>query len=340
MNQALHGRPSTSRFLFSILLLLFSQGMLSCTGNPETDTKPSAVTTGIMQESIDERMITPIPNPRAEEALRRNFGGFVRHLINERDLTIRQDDLLLLLKDRPSFLIDLRKPLEVKRTGHIPGAVLIPLRDLGRKTSALPSFSIPIVVYCQKTSECLIALTGLGVYGWDIRVLEGGFEAWAAAGRPISMDPIPVPVIDPFKPAFPCCGIYQQSAEVAANPNAPNASLVAATDRMFDRIPDGFGAITMEELQHEILVNPSLVLIDLRPTDASGAHQPFKSPNLVNIPFSKLVEARESWPEDKSSAIVMYCEDGSLSPLAMTVFWAWGYQNTRQLQGGVAETTD
>jgi rhodanese-related sulfurtransferase len=166
--------------------------------------------------------------------------------------------------------------------------------------------------------------------------MEGGFEGWAADGRPISMDQIPVPTIDPFKPAFPCCGIFQQSAEVAANPNAPSASLVAATDRMFDRIPDDFGAITAEELEQEISANPSLVVIDLRPTSALAENQPIEAPNFMNIPFEKLIDERELWPKDKSTPVVVYCEDGTVSPIAMTIFWAWGYQNTRELQGGIA----
>ena len=326
-----------TNFLSFILLLLSSLGLVSCSSSTPLDIARTTtqVPTDLTPEAKEVGFPTPIPNPRAEVILTYNFGGFVNHL-KGRDLTISQNELALLLKYKAPFLVDLRKPLEVKKTGYIPGAILIPLSELGRKSSALPDYKVPVIVYCQKTSECMIALTGLGVFGWEIKVLDGGFEAWAAAGQPVKYDQIPVPTIDPFKPAFPCCGIYQQSAEVKANPNAPSASLVAATDRMFDHIPENFGAITVEELEQEILADSSLVVIDLRPSSMLKENQPIKAPNFLNIPFESLIEKRELWPKDKATPIIVYCQDGTVSPVAMTIFWTWGYQNTRELQGGIA----
>ncbi len=323
--------------LLSKTLVLFAcLGLASCSNNLTTigATMASQVPSESTPEAIDMPEPTPLPNPRAEVILTYNFNGFIKH-IQGHDLTISQDELELLQQERTPFLVDLRKPLEVKKTGFISGAISIPIVELGRKTSALPDFSVPIIVYCQRTTECMIALTGLGVYGWDIRVLAGGFEAWAAAGKFISHDPIPVPKIDPYKPAFPCCGIFEESAEVPTNPNAPSASLVAATDRMFDHIPENFGAITQEEFDQKISTDPSLVVIDLRTAATLIENKTIIATNSLNIPFDQLVEERDSWPKDKSTPIVVYCQDGTVSPIAMTIFWSWGYLNTRELQGGL-----
>jgi rhodanese-related sulfurtransferase len=320
--------------LFSFLCLLIM--VAACSPAAQPDGQPTAGEALTSGQSLAPPKFTPIPNLRADAVLDENFGGFVADLRIENAL-ISRDELVDLQASDAVYLIDLRNPIVVKKTGHIPTAVLIPLRELGRNSSVLPDFSDPIVGYCEDTAECLIAVTGLGVYGWNIRVLEDGFSGWTAANQPISTDPIAVPEIDPFKPAFPCCGIYEQSSESdVVNPDAPDAALVAATDRIFKQVPGDFGVVTAAEFEQDLQQNAELVVIDLRPSDTLGVEPVVQAANLLNIPFANLIASRDLWPVGKTTPIVLYSEDGILSTVAKAIFWAYGYEEVRDLGGGLA----
>lgn len=47
-----------------------------------------------------------------------------------------------------AVLVDVRSPQEY-RQGHIPGAVNVPLQDLGRVSAVAPDKATPLFVYCQ-----------------------------------------------------------------------------------------------------------------------------------------------------------------------------------------------
>ena len=50
---------------------------------------------------------------------------------------------LALIEDPPPFLLDVRQPEEAETNGHIEGAVLIPLRELGQNLSTCCPASTP-----------------------------------------------------------------------------------------------------------------------------------------------------------------------------------------------------
>ena len=96
------------------------------------------------------------------------------------------DDLNLALAENPPFLLDVRQPEELEEKGHIAGAVLVPLRELGQHLDLLPSFETPIVIYCGSGHRSTIAMGILGSYGYNnIRSLKGGFGGWVEAGYPV-----------------------------------------------------------------------------------------------------------------------------------------------------------
>jgi len=93
------------------------------------------------------------------------------------------------LKERMStgevVLLDVR-PRPEYRAGHIPGAVSIPLEELGDHLASLPA-DRPIVAYCRGP-YCMLAVDAvraLRARGFDAVRLEEGLPEWKAAGLPV-----------------------------------------------------------------------------------------------------------------------------------------------------------
>lgn len=67
------------------------------------------------------------------------------------------------------------------RTSHIPGAVNVPLDQIGRYREQLSRASAPLVVVCQAGSRAAQACEQLSAAGMDVQVLSGGMIAWQQA---------------------------------------------------------------------------------------------------------------------------------------------------------------
>lgn len=81
-------------------------------------------------------------------------------------------------------LVDVREPIEHAEE-HIEGAKLIPLGELGQRTTEIDG-SQPLVVTCRSGKRGAEALKKLQMLGFsDARNLEGGILAWKAAGLPV-----------------------------------------------------------------------------------------------------------------------------------------------------------
>jgi thiosulfate/3-mercaptopyruvate sulfurtransferase len=130
------------------------------------------------------------------------------------DLLVSAGDLGRILEgdgaSRPRVL-DLR-PAEAYALGHIPGAVHVDLFGLSlidTDPAPLEAFmwmiehvlalrgidaSTPVVVYDEQSGiRAARAFWFLEYFGHpSVRMLDGGFGAWARAGLPVSRDPIPV----------------------------------------------------------------------------------------------------------------------------------------------------
>lgn len=79
---------------------------------------------------------------------------------------------------RPQVL-DVRTAEEYT-AGHIPGAVLIPHDQLAARLGELDR-ERPIVVYCRTGRRSTIAEELLRGGGYDVRQLQGSWQAWEAA---------------------------------------------------------------------------------------------------------------------------------------------------------------
>jgi len=79
--------------------------------------------------------------------------------------------------DTGYILIDVREPEEYKE-GHIPGAIDMPLRELGYRLYTLDRTK-DIIVYCNKGLQSKVACQVLANAGFkDVYNLTEGLKAW------------------------------------------------------------------------------------------------------------------------------------------------------------------
>ncbi len=81
------------------------------------------------------------------------------------------------------YLLDVREPHEY-RAGHIAGAALIPLGELGARTAELPAHR-DILCVCLSGSRSGVAARQLTAMGFKCLNLSGGMAAWQRAGLPV-----------------------------------------------------------------------------------------------------------------------------------------------------------
>lgn len=92
------------------------------------------------------------------------------------------------LKAGRAVLIDLREPHEHAR-GVAPGAMRLPLSQLSRRWSEVPSAADkPVYLICATQNRSRAALQALREQGGysHVRYVHGGMSGWAAQGWPLS----------------------------------------------------------------------------------------------------------------------------------------------------------
>jgi sulfate permease, SulP family len=93
-----------------------------------------------------------------------------------------------LRRRRTDLVVDVREP-EEHRSGHIPGARSVPLRELLARAAELPRDQ-PIVLVCRtgrRSQRALVILRDLGLR--EVRYLAGGILSWKAADLPLELGP-------------------------------------------------------------------------------------------------------------------------------------------------------
>ena len=106
--------------------------------------------------------------------------------------TLSVPELAAMLSDGGRFphrafaLLDIREAGEAER-GHVPDATFLPRRQIEfRIADLVPVRSTPIVIYGGEDGRAELAQATLAHLGYtDVRVLDGGFPAWAAAGHEV-----------------------------------------------------------------------------------------------------------------------------------------------------------
>lgn len=91
-------------------------------------------------------------------------------------------------------LIDVREADEYA-AGHLPGAIHISRGMLEFKLSNNPELSardLAIVLYCKTSGRAALAACALHDMGYlNVKSISGGFDAWAAAGKPVVKPSLP-----------------------------------------------------------------------------------------------------------------------------------------------------
>ena len=91
-----------------------------------------------------------------------------------------------LAHDDHVVLVDVRPATEYA-TGHVPGAVNIPVAELAARMAELP-VDARVIAYCRGP-YCVMAATAVGRLreaGYDAARLDAGFPDWASSGRPVA----------------------------------------------------------------------------------------------------------------------------------------------------------
>lgn len=91
-------------------------------------------------------------------------------------------------------LIDVREADEFA-AGHLPGAIHASRGMLEFKLSGNPALSsrdLNIVLYCKTSGRAALAACALHDMGYlNVKSIAGGFDAWAAAGKPVVKPALP-----------------------------------------------------------------------------------------------------------------------------------------------------
>jgi rhodanese-related sulfurtransferase len=91
-------------------------------------------------------------------------------------------------------LIDVREADEFA-AGHLPGAIHASRGMLEFKLSGNPALSardLKIVLYCKTSGRAALAACALHDMGYlNVKSIAGGFDAWAAAGKPVVKPALP-----------------------------------------------------------------------------------------------------------------------------------------------------
>lgn len=117
--------------------------------------------------------------PEVERIVREHFDG------RDELQAVKRDELIDLVRRGEAIVLDVRPDLEFD-SGHIPGALNIPLDKLEQQLGLLPR-SIEIVAYCRGP-YCLLSFEAVDMlrrHGFRARRLEEGYPEWKASRLPV-----------------------------------------------------------------------------------------------------------------------------------------------------------
>ncbi|MEI2653675.1 MAG: rhodanese-like domain-containing protein [Microthrixaceae bacterium] len=80
-------------------------------------------------------------------------------------------------------VIDVREADEYD-SGHVPGALFVPLSELEQRVDEVPSGE-PVLVICKSGGRSMRACNYLAPLGRDVTNIAGGTMAWIDSGRDV-----------------------------------------------------------------------------------------------------------------------------------------------------------
>ncbi len=104
--------------------------------------------------------------------------------IAEAEAAIRDADVLLDVREAEEFA-----------AGHLPGAIHASRGLLEFKLSGSPQLAsrdLSFVIYCKTSGRAALAAVAMREMGYlNVKSIAGGFDAWAAAGKPVHKPELP-----------------------------------------------------------------------------------------------------------------------------------------------------
>lgn len=104
--------------------------------------------------------------------------------VADAEAAIRDADVLLDVREAEEFA-----------AGHLPGAVHASRGLLEFKLSGSPQLAsrdLSFVVYCKTSGRAALAAVAMREMGYlNVKSIAGGFDAWAAAGKPVHKPELP-----------------------------------------------------------------------------------------------------------------------------------------------------
>lgn len=215
------------------------------------------------------------------------------------------------------LIVDLREEKEAADDGHIAGSVNIPIRTLMRNLDKLPAREQPIVMVCSSGHRSAVGMEALQLLGYaDVRSVVGGFAAWQTARLPV----------EPGAPPQPRTG---SAPEVDQN-------LLAALDRYFSNLPNGWRLVGPATLK-DLTATSRPFQLDLR-EPGEIAEQGFIAGSTA-VPIRTLMDNLDKLPPDKGALIIVECDNGHRSAMAMLSLGLLRYTYVRSLALGLQEWT-
>lgn len=104
--------------------------------------------------------------------------------VAQAEAAIRDADVLLDVREAEEFA-----------AGHLPGAVHASRGMLEFKLSGSPQLAsrdLSFVIYCKTSGRAALAAAAMREMGYlKVQSIAGGFDAWAAAGKPVHKPELP-----------------------------------------------------------------------------------------------------------------------------------------------------
>ena len=212
------------------------------------------------------------------------------------------------------YLLDMREPSEITTNGYVDGAVNIPTRTLMKNLDKLPAKDQPIIVMCGSGVRSSFGMASLQLLGYtNVKSLAGGFGAWKAANLAVKTD---------GKPAD----------AVAGKAPTVDADLLAALDKWFTALPDGYGGVAPAAANDQMKAT-KVTVIDVREASEVAANGSIEG--SLKIPVRTLIKSLDKLPTDKTAPIIITCASGHRGMFSMMALQMLGYTNVKNITGGM-----
>lgn len=124
------------------------------------------------------------PSPQAKESARENASHKKAEVVDATELDM--DALKRHLDSGDDiFVLDVRRPEELKQEGLIEGSVNIPIGDLEARMSEVPKDK-PLAIYCHVGGRASRAAAMLRKNGYTGPIEYGGITAWKEKGYEVA----------------------------------------------------------------------------------------------------------------------------------------------------------